>query len=124
MDEIRIIIVEDEPNLAYTLSHMIKKATLGEVEIINCNAVESALEAMKKESIDLVISDLNLSGDSGMDLLTNIRRDYPKTSTILMTAYGSPQVESEASRLADAYLAKPFSFTDLQRVVQKVLHLR
>jgi DNA-binding NtrC family response regulator len=122
MEQIRILIVEDEPNLAYTLSHMIKRATLGDVEIINCNTVEDALKTMEEKSIDLVISDLNLSGDSGMELLTNIRQDYPKTSTILMTAYGSPQVESEARRLADAYLAKPFSFTDLQRVVQKVLH--
>jgi ActR/RegA family two-component response regulator len=69
----------------------------------------------------VVVADLRLSPTEaigGLDVIARVRRDRPDTRTVLLTAYGSSQVEAEARRLGvDAVLQKPQPLSDLVKIV-------
>lgn len=69
-------------------------------------------------SVDLVLADVYLPDISGMELLKSIKKSFPKTFVIAMSA--NPADETPAAELgADAFLAKPFVLQDLFAIVQK-----
>ena len=58
---------------------------------------------------------------SGLQFLRRVRRVSPQVRTMLITAYGSPQVEDLATELGAVYLAKPFSVHRFSAVVERIL---
>ncbi len=89
--------------------------------IESCGSGEEALKRLAEVPVDLLISDLRLPGIDGLSLLERSRHFSPATRSILITAYGSPEVEERARELADAYVAKPFMIQDLLLVVDEVM---
>jgi DNA-binding NtrC family response regulator len=68
------------------------------------------------------VVDYCLPGADGLELLKQLNDICPSTRTILITAYGSPEVKDQAYHLrACQYLAKPFHIEDLMYTVQQVL---
>ena len=68
--------------------------------------------------IHLILSEIQLPGDSGFKLLQYIKKDFPKVIFVVMSA--NPADETSAEELdADAFLAKPFALQDLFSIVQK-----
>ena len=91
----------------------------------SCGSAEEALEALRRESADLVLADLVLGGPSGLDLLSSVRREQPGTDFVLIT--GNPSVESAVDALrmgASDYLRKPVDPEELRLVVERVLSSR
>lgn len=91
----------------------------------SCGSAEEALEALRRESADLVLADLVLGGPSGLELLTSVRREQPGTDFVLIT--GNPSVESAVDALrmgASDYLRKPVDPEELRLVVERVLSSR
>ncbi len=121
MNTKKILIVEDETNLAVTLAQALHWASDGNYQVQICESGDDALEVMKTKSFDLVISDLRLPGISGLEMITNMRESDDVTRTILMTAYGNEEVEAEATALTDAYMTKPFDMPDMLRVVDHIM---
>ncbi len=71
-------------------------------------------------TIHLLFSEIHLPGKSGLDLLRNVKRDYPSIKFVAMSA--NPADETAASELgADAFLAKPFALQDLFDIVQRFI---
>jgi len=65
-----------------------------------------------------------MPGTSGLELIQRVKAIAPATLTILITAYGSGEVEQAAHRLnVHHYMAKPFPLVELKRVVQDALTL-
>lgn len=93
----------------------------GDYRVETCDSGEAALERLRETHFDLLISDLRLPGMDGLELLECARRIRPETRSVLITAFGSPQVEERARQLAQAYLPKPFRLHDMIRIVQRVL---
>jgi diguanylate cyclase (GGDEF)-like protein len=90
-----------------------------------CDNAASALEALRREPADLVVSDLNMPGLSGLDLLERIRREHPGTDFVLLT--GDATVESAVGALrlgATDYLSKPVRPDEFVLVVQRILAQR
>ncbi len=77
----------------------------------------TAWEHLKtSDSADIVISDVNMPGMNGFDLLSRIKRRFPKKICILVS--GNPENESTAKFLgADLFLAKPFSMNELTQTL-------
>ena len=103
----RILVVDDEASVTGAL-----ELVLGDRghEVASARSVGAATELLKGDPFDLVFTDLRLPDGSGIDLLTNIRRDAPDTEVVLMTAHGSLDVTIEAiKRGAFYYLEKPFT---------------
>ena len=84
----RILIVDDEPTILLTLSYTLRS---NGVEIITTSRLEPAEEALARYAFDLVIVDIRMSGIlgiEGLELLSYIKRFWPKTEVIVMTSHG------------------------------------
>ena len=82
----------------------------------------AALEAIDKEPPALVLTDLKMPGMSGMELLEQIRRDYPEIPVVIITAFGTIQSAVQAMRSgAYDYLTKPIDYEELGLAVSRVL---
>jgi CheY-like chemotaxis protein len=108
-----ILIVDDEDKVAFFLRESLEE--LGQDFVVeSAGSAEEALEKIAAEPFDLVISDLRMPGIDGLELLEQVKEQNPATRLILMTAYGSDEVEAEARRLEIyQYITKPFHVSDL-----------
>jgi len=110
----RVLIVDDEPTILLTLSYALR--TEG-IEVITASRLEPAEEALARYTFDVVIVDIRMSGIlaiEGLELLTYIKRNWPTTDVMVMTAYGSEQIENEAyGRGARWYYEKPVDIREL-----------
>lgn len=118
----RILIVEDEKTLALTLYEVLFTAS-GDFEVVVCERAEDAVEKIKDKDFDLLITDLKLPGVmDGLELIRKVRKEKPSTKVILMTAYGTREVQEEAEKLGvKAYFEKPFSLVDFVKKVKEFL---
>jgi two-component system NtrC family response regulator len=114
-----ILVVEDDESLRRVMQVQLEKA--GHKTAI-AGDVPQALEILQRERQDLVISDLNLPGSSGLDLLRRIRAEYPETTTIIVTAYGTVTTAVDAMKAgAYDYLMKPVHPYELKTLVDRAL---
>jgi hydroxymethylpyrimidine pyrophosphatase-like HAD family hydrolase/DNA-binding NarL/FixJ family response regulator len=117
----RICIVEDSLGVAQPLGRALGFHQNGGYQVETCVSGEAALKRLHETPFDLLISDLCLPGIDGLELIERAHQIRPGTRSILITAFGSPEVESRAKELTDAYLPKPFSLRDLVRLVSRIL---
>lgn len=83
---------------------------------------ELALELVLGQRFDLVLTDLNMEGIGGMEVLAALRQQSPGTALIMLTAQDSPEVAAEAfCRGAHDFLCKPFGLARLQESVRTSL---
>lgn len=117
----KILIVDDEPTILLTLSYALRSR---DVDVITASRLEPAEEALKKHTFDLVIADIRMSGmlgEEGLELLTYIKRNWPGTKVIIMTAHGTDEVRQDAyARGAVHYYQKP---VDIRELMQKIEEL-
>ena len=79
---------------------------------------KEALDVLGRMPIDLVISDIRMPDINGLDLLVRVKRDYPQTKVIIMTAYGSSDVQKEASKRGSLYyIEKPFEINEIRKLI-------
>jgi two-component system NtrC family response regulator len=110
-----ILIVEDDDNLRRLTQVQLDK--LGYRARIAVD-VKGALDILRQEPVELVISDLHLPAASGLELLKRVRADYPETKFIIVTAFGSINTAIEAMKLgADDYFTKPLHPVELRSLV-------
>ena len=113
-----VLIVEDERLLARTLSKAIKEAGYRAVTVASAEQAEKQLVGTH---FDLLVLDNRLPKQSGLDLLSQVRQTNDDMKVILMTAFDSKDVKSEARKLkVDRYLKKPF---DLEKMLSHVTEL-
>lgn len=118
----QILIVDDERVIRETLTHLLSEE--GHQAESAADGRE-ALEKIQKTFYDLVITDLKMPGMSGLELLRQIRLISPRTSVMIVTAYGSMESAIEALRAgAYDYLIKPLDFDDVLLRVQRLLEHR
>ena len=117
----KILIVDDEPDLAELVSYNLKKEGF---EVSSASDGEEALKKIRKGNFNLVILDLMLPGIQGMELCRILRND-PKTKhlpIIMLTAKGEDVDKILGLEMgADDYIAKPFSPRELVARVKAVL---
>jgi CheY-like chemotaxis protein len=116
-----ILVVDDEPRVAFFLSKALEHAD-EEHRVDIAHSGEEALEILNRTPIDLLVTDLRMPGISGLELMRWVKASSPRTRVILMTAYGNDDVENEAHRLeAYRYITKPFSLDAFTKVAQEAL---
>ena len=118
----KVLLVDDDENLNKVLSFQLNQMGFDVTTAIDGS---SGLNLFKQSTFDIVITDLQLPGMSGMELLTSIRRLDKNVIVLIITAYGTVENAVEASKLgADDYLTKPFGKETLRFVIEKAFHLR
>ena len=122
MRQDRILIVEDEVRVAQALGRALSMPEGGGYFVETCESGEDALARFRLMPFDLLITDLRMPGMNGLELIGKCRETRPAIKSILITAFGSAEVEDRAYELeVDGYLAKPFSIRKLVRAVQVAL---
>jgi two-component system cell cycle response regulator len=117
----RVVVVDDDRLIRELVSDAIRDRARVEC----CNSAESALEALRREPADLVISDLSMPGMSGVELLEEIRRTHLGTDFILLTGNATVESAVDALRMgASDYLTKPIRNDELALVVERLLSQR
>jgi len=117
-----ILIVEDEDRMRRLL-----ELDLGEAgyQIFSAADAEKGLDMLRREQIDLVLTDLKLPGLSGLEFLQAAKRLNGVLPVVVMTAYGSVETAVEAMKAgASDYVLKPFALAEMRLVVQKELDVR
>ena len=117
MGTLNILLVDDDRNLVTTLSYGLRKAMGEAVSVAVCFSGPEALSMLATQPFDVVVSDFNMPGPSGLQFLNRIRQDYRGMILVLITAYGTEALEEGAHQLGVEYLTKPF---ELSFLVQKI----
>jgi len=106
-----ILIVDDEKGQRDILTLILKKENY---DIVDVPGVREALAQLEKREFDLIMTDLKMQGQSGLDLLEKVLSDDPQQCIIMMTAHGSVDSAVEAMRKgAFDYLEKPLERDNL-----------
>ena len=119
----KVLIVDDDTNFLLSVQEGLK-FYLPETDLLAATTGEEALDVLKKNQVDVVITDLKMPGMSGLELLSEISRNYPRTAVIFITAFGTPKVKSEAQRRgAVKYMEKPIELKSLAEAIKSSLEI-
>ncbi|MBZ0268664.1 sigma-54 dependent transcriptional regulator [bacterium] len=117
-----IVIVDEEARQRETLAAVLEER--GHIVRIAGGGAQ-AIEAVRKEPIDIVLTDLRMPDVSGLDVLRKVREIQPEVAVVVLTAYGTVggAVDAMKSGAAD-YLTKPVDLDELDLVVARILERR
>lgn len=113
----RVLIVDDEEDLTWTLSKKLSKDR-DKFEVTCVNSGREAIDILNQVPFDLVITDVRMPEVSGLDLLVKVKELYPTTKVVIMTAYGTSDVQKAANeRGCFNYIEKPFEINELRQLI-------
>lgn len=113
-----VLVIDNDSGMRALLRDFLEREGLRVLEEGSC---EGAMATVESNRLDAVILDKEMPNMSGLDFLALLRRRWPDTPVILITAFGGPVVADEAQRRGAArYLEKPFRVTQLLEAIQTV----
>ena len=118
----KVLIVDDEQNIINSLKRVLRKRG---VEIITHTNFHEAKFEITRQMFDLTFLDLKLENtikrNSGLELLLDIRKYSPQTKVIIMTGFGSKEIEKTAyDNGAYLYIEKPFNHELLNKCLDEL----
>jgi two-component system response regulator HydG len=118
----RILVVEDDPEMLGLLQRHLESEGFS---VHTAASVPGAVDALRREEYDVILTDLVMDGDGGMEVLAAAREHRPDTRVLLMTAFGTLESAIEAMRhgVYD-YLTKPFKLGEVTLAVNRALEDR
>jgi DNA-binding NtrC family response regulator len=118
----RLLVVDDEESICFSMSEYF---SLQGYKVDTAREVEEAERLIEATDYKVVIQDLRLGATrnpDGLEIIRMIHEQYPRTRIVVLTAYGSAEVEDEARRCgADAFLRKPKPLSQVAQVVQGLI---
>jgi len=119
---VRVLAVDDELAASKLIALMLSSPAF---HCTTASSGEEALVALQGERFDAVISDLQMPGISGLELLTQVRRSYPHMAFLVTTGVDDLEVGVQAMRCgADDYLVKPLRESAIRVSLESALHKR
>lgn len=116
-----IYIIDDEPSICVSLQFALKE----HYRIKTFGSSQPALASIEAEGADIVLLDLRLGGENGLEVLKRIKRLDPHIEVIMMTAFGSIGTSVEAMKEgAFSYLTKPINMDELKAILQQAYAVR
>ena len=122
LQQARVLIVDDESAIARMLVRIMQRSGY------SCGLALSAQEAqelMRQQEYDVVVTDMDMPGGSGLDLISSLRRDYPNVATLMVTGLDDPLLAHAALEVgAYGYIVKPFEANEVIFNVANALRRR
>lgn len=113
----KILVVDDEKDICKALEFILK---MQDYEVKTADSGEKAVDMIKKETFDVILTDLKMGRVDGMEVLEKAKEIAPDTAVIIMTAFGSIESAVDAmKRGAGDYIIKPFYNEEILLTVQK-----
>ncbi|MFC5412727.1 response regulator [Larkinella bovis] len=123
----KVLVVDDETDVQVLFEQRFRREIrAGEFQFAFAHSGEKAMDYLNQQSSEyiLILSDINMPGMSGLELLQKIRTIYPTSppTVMMITAYGDADSYNQAMQLgADAFLTKPLDFTNLKEKLKSAL---
>src|SRR5213594_2487098 len=118
----KILVVDDEQSMAQFLGIVLRKEGY---QVTTVNSGRDALEKVKSDNFDVVITDIKMPGMDGIQLLQGIKKLDPSVPVVIMTAYASQQSAIDAVNLgAFQYLIKNAKNDEIKLVVRNAIEMR
>lgn len=118
----RLLIVDDMPIIADGLADLFAEHTELELEVFRTYTAMEALDVLQRLRIDVVLTDIKMPGMSGIDLLKEIRSQWPRCKVIFLTSYDEFSYAREAMNLGVfEYVLKTEGDDRILRTVKKAL---
>ena len=113
----RILVIEDESAQRLMYDKALTRMGFG---VTLAATIAQARQALAEQAFAVVLLDLNLGGESGMDYFEELREAHPSTSVVIATGYGTLDAASRAIRMdAVDFLSKPVALDELERGVER-----
>jgi nitrogen regulation protein NR(I) len=117
----KVLIVDDDPSMRYSLTRMLEGQGL---KVTTAKNGSEALDLFFADPPALVVMDIKMPGQSGLDVLRLIKEKDPKALVILMTAFGTTETAIEAMKFgAFDYILKPFDIPKMRTLVERGLEV-
>jgi len=114
-----VLIIDDEKDVHYSFRRLLEKEPL---EILSAESGDEGIRLARKTMPDLIVMDIRMGQQNGLDTLKELRQMNPKQVVIMMTAYGTSQTAIEAMKLgAYDYVLKPFDIPQLKDLLFEAL---
>ena len=121
-NELRLVIVDDEPVNVLLLEEIAKK--MGHEPLAFFDPLE-ALQWFEAHNADLLITDFNMPGMNGLELLSSVKTLHPELMSIMITASGDHELKLQALKIGvNDFLTKPISVAEFQLRLDNILSLR
>jgi len=115
----KVWVVDDDPSLRWVMSEALREAGHAPQDF---NSIEEVLNALKDSTPNVLITDIHLPGEDGLELLRSVRATHPRLPVVVVTAHSDLQTAVAAYQGgAFEYLAKPFDVDGLTAVVARAL---
>jgi DNA-binding NtrC family response regulator len=116
--KLKILIVDDEPDIVEMLKRYLSLA--GDSDILTAGTAEEAAEICRKENPSILLTDIGLPGDSGIELLKKIKEHNPSVQVVIMTGQSSLDRALDClERGASDYLMKPLDMGMVEKIVKE-----
>ena len=116
---IKFLIVDDEPDVVDQVKELFE---IRNYTVVTATSGEKALDLVKKEKPNIMILDIRMPGISGIDVLKEVKKNYPKTRVIMLTGVEDDATRDMAMGLgASGYLTKPYSYSELMDLSRKLI---
>jgi len=118
-DKPRILILDDEPIVGDRLKPALEKCGY---DVETQTDSQAAIDQLARERYDVLITDLKMSGPSGLDVLRFVKEQAPSTRVIVITGYATAEQAKESIKGgAVDFIAKPFRISQLRELVARTL---
>lgn len=119
--QLRILLVEDDNHIGRIIELALPELGI-DYTFVAALSAEEGLELWQQQPFDLLLTDYNLRGMTGLKLVEVLREHGEQAPMVLITAYDSPDVRRQArSAGISAYVMKPFFMDELIQTVRQVL---
>ena len=117
-----LLVVDDEESICFSMREYFSQHGF---KVDTAREIEEAEGLIKETDYQVIIQDLRLGVDQrsdGLEIIRLVHEQNPETRIVVLTSYGSPEVEAEARRAgADAFLRKPKPLSQVAQVVQGLI---
>ncbi len=115
----KLMIVDDNEGVRHLVSRWLQRAGFS---VTQAKDGAEALDLIKKDPPDIILADIRMPKINGLELARMVKREFPNTKVVLMTAYSSPQTIAQAKREGvDDYLEKPFTQDQVEKTAREVI---
>ncbi|MFZ1037702.1 MAG: response regulator, partial [Smithella sp.] len=117
-----VLLIDDEPSIQFGFSAYLNKTGY---QIQTAGTIAEAKLKLAQDCFDIILLDLSLPDGNGLDLITEIRRNYPEVALVVITGTGDVPLAVKAMQLgADNFLTKPVDMNELNIYLGKSVELK
>lgn len=126
---VSVLVIDDEPDIVELFKRRFRRELRnGEFSLQFAKSGEDALNQLRTgldPEVILILSDINMPGMTGIDLLKQVKRYWPQLPVAMITAYGDDKNRNSAFEIGAAdFLTKPLDFDELRTIISKMLASR